>query len=856
MGGGTSKKEVPHSEPISVNFQQLKNEFETAKQQGVSNQAIFEKHAPASPRCNGHGNPAHRLSDNLSPKNNTKELIKKNSDGGFLEKGSVDFHERGHERRQQIFSKGIDVMNRGTSSEGGEMKDQHRELLRGYLVNALRTFFFMDDNVSDRVEVTLEKLHCEHLMTEDFLMRQGEDGDKMYIIQSGSLEVLIDNKLVRIISEGDSVGELALLYNAPRSASVRATSPCTLWSLKRETFREVQALASNTTLVQRVAWLQSLPVLKHMDAMDVCKLAGSFKTLVLRDGEVLLTEGASTDRCYLIESGMVSVTSKEDASRESLDAKAGGVQCTSRGNVVVGKSPKKQKEEANKPRNERERTLSNGVQHHREPPTPIHSPKSAKQFSYDESGLFYNEGTFLGTSVMLAAAALYGPISELSDSKSQPWALEEPDGGRQSSHNQRSAGQIGAIFWGAISPVTVRTRGDTRCSYFTIPNFEAMLGSIRQIVTDPENPSKKMTTDFPVDGVGEPMRFTASNFEDVRFLGTGSFGRVTQVVFKKEPGQNKRREIDGHRVFALKCLKKQAIVDRGQLSHVKDERKLLLILRHPFILRLFCTFQDPDTLYLLTESISGGELWSVIYEGLSGHPVDGVAVEHARFYSAIVIEALGHMHLKGVAYRDLKPENIMIDSQGYLRLIDLGFAKKIPFVVEVDGEVQVHPKSYTMCGTPEYLAPEFIFNTGHDHSSDYWAFGVLVFELIAGHTPFAPPGAEADMTQLFTMIACVKRDGIQFPSSFDVKAKGTRCRDLVVKLLHPDPSQRLGNLAAKTDDIKQHPYFQEIDWRKLYRKELPGVWIPPDEVPASESNADPGNVAMRYTGDQSVFSEF
>jgi len=215
------------------------------------------------------------------------------------------------------------------------------------------------------------------------------------------------------------------------------------------------------------------------------------------------------------------------------------------------------------------------------------------------------------------------------------------------------------------------------------------------------------------------------------------------------------------------------------------------------------------------------------------------------------------MHTKGVAYRDLKPENIMVDAAGYLRLIDLGFAKKIPFAVELpSGEIQVHPKSYTMCGTPEYLAPEFIFNTGHDHSADYWAFGVLAFELVAGHTPFAPPGAEADMTHLFTSIACVKRDGVRFPADFDDKARGGRLRDLVEKLLRPEPSQRLGNLAAKTEDIKQHPYFEEIDWRKLYRKELPGVWVPPRAAPPSESNADPGPTSMPYTGNPADFAEF
>mmetsp|Transcript_21793 Transcript_21793/g.28216 ORF Transcript_21793/g.28216 Transcript_21793/m.28216 type:complete len:852 (+) Transcript_21793:138-2693(+) len=851
MGGGASSnknKEYANNK----NFEELKKDVEKDKQNGLSNEQIFQKHADPSPRDKAH---RHSTQDTSANNESGPSRQKKMSESN-MDKNSHDFqNERGHERRQQIFSKGIDVKKAASDVPKETMNKQNRDLLRGYLVNALRTFFFMDDGVSNRVEIILDTMKCERLPTEQFLMRQGEDGDTMYIIQSGTLEVLIDDKLVRIINEGDTVGELALLYNAPRSASVRATTPCTLWSVKRDTFREVQALATSATLVQRVAWLKSLPVLQLMDAMDICKLAGAFKTQILRDGEVLLTEGTPTDRCYLIESGAVKVTcSEEDLDRDKLAERAGGVQCTTKGNVVVGKSPKKKKGQGKDEKDGQKEVKPNDMGSPGRESSLMRenfSPRTLDPSESDASRCLYFEGSFIGTGVLLSAASIGKESVEAG-----AWPADQP-ADEELKSAQQSTASLHTVFWGAIPPVTIRAKGEARCSYFTIQGFEAMLGSIRQIISEEDGPMQRMNSDLPLNPhTGEAMKFSTDNFEDIRFLGTGSFGRVTLVVFKKEKGQSKRREMDGHKTFALKGLKKQAITERGQLAHVKDERKLLLILRHPFILRLFCTFQDQDSVYLLTEALTGGELWSVIYEGLSGHPVDGVPMEHARFYSAIVIEALGYMHMKGVAYRDLKPENIMVDSQGYLRLIDLGFAKKIPFVVEVSGEIQVHPKSYTMCGTPEYLAPEFIFNTGHDHSADYWAFGVLVFELIAGHTPFAPPGAEADMTQLFTSIACVKRDGIQFPSNFDSKAKGTRCRDLVVKLLHPEPSQRLGNLAAKTEDIKQHPYFEEIDWRRLYMKEIPGVWIPPNEVPTSESNADPGMQHSRYTGDQAVFAEF
>jgi len=263
--------------------------------------------------------------------------------------------------------------------------------------------------------------------------------------------------------------------------------------------------------------------------------------------------------------------------------------------------------------------------------------------------------------------------------------------------------------------------------------------------------------------------------------------------------------------------------------------------------------------YFVTEALNGGELWSVIYEGLSGQAMYGLPAAHARFYAATVIEALSFMHYKGVAYRDLKPENIMVDNEGYTRIIDLGFAKKIPFIEEgKDGRIEVYPKSYTMCGTPEYLAPEFIFNKGHDVSADYWAFGVLVFELLAGHTPFVPPEGYNNITELFTSIATSKRQGIPFPEDFNAKAGGREARDLVIKLLQAEPSHRLGNLAGRADDIKNHAFFKShIDFQRLVKKEIAAPWVPTTHFPQSQGAEEAAKQEQPiYFGKQELFEGF
>ena len=148
------------------------------------------------------------------------------------------------------------------------------------------------------------------------------------------------------------------------------------------------------------------------------------------------------------------------------------------------------------------------------------------------------------------------------------------------------------------------------------------------------------------------------------------------------------------------------------------EREILMMLDHPFILKLVCAFQDDYDVYFLLELLIGGELFSHLRRaGRFDEP-------SAKFYAAGVVLAFEHMHAKKVAYRDLKPENLVLDNRGYVKLVDLGLAKVVP------------GKTWTLCGTPDYLAPEVILNEGHDKAVDYWALGCLVYEMIHGGAPF------------------------------------------------------------------------------------------------------------------------
>nr|AFD36235.1 protein kinase C6 [Acanthamoeba castellanii] len=221
---------------------------------------------------------------------------------------------------------------------------------------------------------------------------------------------------------------------------------------------------------------------------------------------------------------------------------------------------------------------------------------------------------------------------------------------------------------------------------------------------------------------------------------------------------------------------------------------------------------------MLMDYVIGGELFS--YLRRAGR----FANDTARMYAAMVVMALEHLHAKNILYRDLKPENLLIDKHGYLKICDFGFAK------------HVEDRTWTLCGTPEYLAPEIIQSKGHGKAVDWWALGVLLFEMLAGYPPFFDDNP-------FGVYEKILAGRIHFPSHFDPDAK-----DLVRKLLAADRTQRLGNLKGGAEDVKNHPYFQSIDWQQLLEAKMRAPIVvrskgegdePPTSRPTTKSKTSP-----------------
>mmetsp|Transcript_19941 Transcript_19941/g.51424 ORF Transcript_19941/g.51424 Transcript_19941/m.51424 type:complete len:269 (-) Transcript_19941:184-990(-) len=230
--------------------------------------------------------------------------------------------------------------------------------------------------------------------------------------------------------------------------------------------------------------------------------------------------------------------------------------------------------------------------------------------------------------------------------------------------------------------------------------------------------------------------------------------------------------------------------------------------KHPFVLRLEATFHSRYEVYMLLELCLGGELFSLLR--LTGRLEEA----HARFYAATVVSAFGYLHERYICHRDLKPENLLFDKQGYLKLVDMGFAKV------------VKDRTWTLCGTPEYLAPEIIGNKGHNHSADWWTLGVLLFEMTAGFPPFAGQ----DQMETYQKIM---RGKVKYPPGMT-----SECRDAIGKLLAHNPTQRLGCLRGGARDVKQHDFFKPIDFRKLEAKQIAPPFVPKVKDEFDTSNYD------------------
>jgi len=559
--------------------------------------------------------------------------------------------------------------------------------------DALCANTFMKSLAVDQRQKIIDAMEKKHYQANVEIIREGTDGNHMYVLEQGNVTVTKgagkDKTFVCDLGPGQLFGELAILYNCRRTATVTTKGQVTVWVLERQVFQAVVKSAGQAKDEERFNLLSKVKELKQFPEAKLRKIADCLEEESFENGHCIFKQGAVGDLFFIIRSGEVRVTKNNDDGSENEVAVLGA-------------------------------------------------------------------GDFFGDKALIK-------------------------------EEKRSA--------------NIYAKSDLKCYTLDRTAFINLVGR----VTDQDDPNKQAA---PEAEVASPTRVTNENlanckYEDLEIikpLGAGGFGLVKLVKVKGITD----------RAYALKCIQKARVVQYGQQRHIMDEKNILASMESSFILGLHRTFKNNKFVFLLTDAYLGGDLWRTLHT--KGPFNDSVA----RFYVACVVEAFDYLHKRHYCYRDLKPENLMVDNNGYVRLVDLGFAKKVP-----PGH-----KTWTFCGTPEYIPPEIISNTGHNIAADYWSLGILIFELLSKRTPFR---AKDDLAIYEGILRGIH--SVQFPYKISRKAES-----MIKALCRQDPSERIGYQRAGVNDIRKHRWFQGFDWEGLRSEKIQAPHIPEIKNPFDVSN--------------------
>uniref|UniRef100_A0A2S2PS44 Protein kinase C n=1 Tax=Schizaphis graminum TaxID=13262 RepID=A0A2S2PS44_SCHGA len=366
------------------------------------------------------------------------------------------------------------------------------------------------------------------------------------------------------------------------------------------------------------------------------------------------------------------------------------------------------------------------------------------------------------------------------------------------------------------------TNGDSQTSLST-PSSDTALPDLKEF-SDQNSVIDQSADSVPIEDpqaktgdeeVGVSRQYSIADFELIRVIGRGSYAKVLMVELKKTKC-----------IYAMKVIKKALVTDDEDIDWVQTEKHVFeTASNHPFLVGLHSCFQTASRLFFVIEFVRGGDLMFHMQRQRR------LPEEHARFYAAEISLALNFLHTKGIIYRDLKLDNVLLDHEGHIKLTDYGMCKE---------GIRPGDTTCTFCGTPNYIAPEILRGEDYGFSVDWWALGVLLYEMLAGRSPFDIAGASENPDQntedyLFQVIL---EKTIRIPRSLSVKAAS-----VLKGFLNKNPVDRLGcNRDTGFYDIITHPFFKSIDWEMLEQKQ-----VSPPYKPRLDSDRDLANFPPEFT---------
>mmetsp|Transcript_83067 Transcript_83067/g.131067 ORF Transcript_83067/g.131067 Transcript_83067/m.131067 type:complete len:786 (-) Transcript_83067:53-2410(-) len=653
------------------------------------------------------------------------------------------------------------------------------------------------------------------------LIQQGDEGDALYVISKGIVSVKVDGKQVGKMTVGECVGERALLRDEPRAATITAETPLAVITITRANFEEGgfkkklhfekrQAVgggddgdaavvdrkpptpksdADRKQITSALLANSNLNGMVPMTKMQCDAIAEVCWDQDVPAGTEIIKQGDETDNAvfYIVRRGEfdVKVTSKTGAIVYSGQIGPGGsfgelaliysspraatisaicdssVWCVDRVRYqdIIADTTAKERTQRYLECIEKA-TFFDSLQKEEKEAVA----NALTEMEFEEGETIFEQGE-IGTAFYI----LYdGEVAVLKNDK-QVAAL--------------SGNKEKATIFGELALLTSEPRAATikvvsevaRAMYMEKTDFDLLLGAVQtgggyDVAALGESGNDNAKEDGPGDG-----RVRMSELEKIGILGCGGFGVVHFVVHKKT-----------NNPYALKSLNKGHIIKCKMKEATMREKKIQMLCDSPFVVKLFETYNEPQALLFLMEVVLGGELYD-LYERNALHGSEN----HAKYYVAAVALAFEHMHGKKIIYRDLKPENLLLTEEGRLKVTDMGLAKV------------VIGKTRTVCGTPDYFAPEMIAREGYTVALDWWTLGILAYELMVGKAPFAGDGNV--MVQIKKGIKSVK---------FPPKTQGP-LENLIKGLCETKPASRLPMKKGGSENIKTHDWFQGFDWNAL-----------------------------------------
>lgn len=574
------------------------------------------------------------------------------------------------------------------------------------------------------------------------VITQGELGDNLYVVEKGKLGVYIKSqdgvtfRKVDKIGKKECFGELALLHNTPRNATIITTATSILWAVDRFTFRRVLKNISTDKLKSYEKFLAAVPLLAPLSSTERSKIAEALDEQTFQAGEVIVKQQredvqvSTADAMYIVQSGDCTVT--RTVGEETYEIKK----------LKMGDAFGERSLLTSEPRS-----------------ATVTADTNVELLRLDKHAFFL----------------LLGPLEDILKQRVERYEKRDNVG----NHLAEKPELMSVV-------VTREKEGKEEMSKLT--SLQKEMG-------------KSSVNNFALKG----KIFLRKDLQVVGGLGKGSFG-IVELVKHGPSGET----------FALKRVKKNILKKKKHQAHILSEKKMLMKLSSPFIISLYATYRDEEYLYFLLECCLGGELYTVLRS--SNVFENG----YARFYTAGVIIAFNYMHSLNVVYRDLKPENVLLDSMGYPKVADFGFAT----------ELDENGRTFTCCGTPAYLSPEIISGKAYGCGVDWWCIGVFIFELLAGYPPFRNNKDQGgnDMMKLCERILAGQYTP---PAHFTEEAV-----DIVDSFLQQKPHRRLGVIKGGIDKIKAHAWFKGFDWEELKNKTLRAPIIPYIEDEADLGNFD------------------